>query len=539
MKHLQQNERHLADKLQHLPAPDMEQSWEKMRRLLDREMPEAAGAAWSGNSKWWWMGITAGVIMLALWLSQQFNQPKTDTAVAVQTQAEKKATNKNVINNNTPNENTTNNTKTNAAAQTEPKISPQTTSSTGSIAAVNNGDGDGTTGTASSSNNTTKSIEQPRPDYNRTPVTAYLDEVANDVRKDKNIPLPKAKGNQSAVMNGESRVNDNTAGNTEITQNSRGNSTKSATAGANTVNNGADVRSTVTAHNDDEKTLRHSNYENMYVDITATATDAFNTIENTEPNSRIIAGKTDKAFVREMRKKSMKADDRRISRSSMRGNFGDKERDITFAAGLTLPQSVAISGQHASPYNVNAKNSRVTDYLPAPFFQYHINPKLFVQTEFHFQSPQYTQQLLLSKTEHSFGNTTRTSTVHLEKLYYFNIPFNIYYSPVRNMYIGGGLQYSSLQGGVARFEYKELNGQTQVAYNSRMQRFTDDSSAAAFTPSEWRYQFDANYNINRFSFGLRYNRSMKDFINIPSAQGRNTSFLLYLRFNIWEERRKD
>ena len=74
MNNLHSNERHLADKLRNVPAPDVDRSWEQMKKLLDRDMPEGAGAGWGGNRKWWWMGITAGVIMLSVWLTQQLTQ---------------------------------------------------------------------------------------------------------------------------------------------------------------------------------------------------------------------------------------------------------------------------------------------------------------------------------------------------------------------------------------------------------------------------------------------------------------------------------
>src|SRR5215213_3964009 len=71
MKNLPLNEKQFADKLQNVPVPDVDQSWEQMRRLLDREMPETAGA-WSGNRRWWWVGITAAVVMVAAWLAGPF-----------------------------------------------------------------------------------------------------------------------------------------------------------------------------------------------------------------------------------------------------------------------------------------------------------------------------------------------------------------------------------------------------------------------------------------------------------------------------------
>jgi hypothetical protein len=90
-----------------------------------------------------------------------------------------------------------------------------------------------------------------------------------------------------------------------------------------------------------------------------------------------------------------------------------------------------------------------------------------------------------------------------------------------------------------------MEGQATTNYESVTRRFKDDSVAAKFAPSEWRYQFDANYYLKRFTLGLRYNQALKDFVNLqvnpalPATQDRNKSFLLYLRFNIWEERKKD
>ena len=85
MKNLPLNEKHLADKLQNVPVPDVNQSWEQMRKLLDREQPEPVAGAWSGNRKWWWMGITALIVMIAAWLANPFKEGEgtKQTRVAV------------------------------------------------------------------------------------------------------------------------------------------------------------------------------------------------------------------------------------------------------------------------------------------------------------------------------------------------------------------------------------------------------------------------------------------------------------------------
>jgi hypothetical protein len=247
-----------------------------------------------------------------------------------------------------------------------------------------------------------------------------------------------------------------------------------------------------------------------------------------------------------MRKKSIQEDNRKMSRRSMKGIGLEKDQDLTFAAGLSLPQSFAIGSQQSPAYGVNAKSGKASDYVPVPFFQYHINNKLFLQTELQFQSPQLTDRLLISQSQHQISPASGIleKNVYIEKLYYFNIPLNVYFSPARNFYIGSGIQFSSLLSGVATYQdNRYVNGSLQNS-SSRVQGFKDDSIAAKLAPSEFRYQFEGNYYFSRFTFGARYNQALKQFVNLqpsatlPYTQGRNQSFLVYLRYNIWEERKK-
>jgi hypothetical protein len=573
MKNLHQTEKHLADKLQNVPVPDVDQGWEQMRKLLDNEMPEPVAGAWSGNRKWWWMGITAGIIMLATWLSQQLNE---EAALANNQQAANTAPAAN-INVNNQNKNTVTVKNNNSTLKT--KEEKNTTEQNGH--AEKNVTEKETTSPVSTvdvvDKNETKPVDNlVMPDENKAENktdNSKLTGRKNDAVKFNQttvVKKPLGTGSLSprkqiaSILNGgkttpasnnpapDNKIaagNEVAAGNKAVSvkNNDDNNQTSIKTLGADeskVVDQPLQANSISQSRNGNDIQPSVTNIAlNTAADVSGPSVQ-FNEVTNLQPEQLAVPGKTDRVFAREMRKKSMKADNRRMSRSSMRGGLGGAEKELTFAAGLALPQSFAVSNQQASRYNVNGGSSRITDYLPAPFFQYHINSKLFVQTEFHFQSPQYTQRLLLSRNVDSFFSRRFESNVRLEKLYYFNIPFNVYYSPARNFYVGGGLQYSSLLSGVASYENRTVDGQTLINSSSVTRRFKDDSAAAAFAPSEWRYQFDANYNFSRFSFGLRYNRAMRDFINvsgtnnIPAARDRNRSFLLYLRFNIWEERKK-
>jgi hypothetical protein len=604
MKNLQQTEKHLADKLQNVPVPDVDQGWEQMRKLLDQEMPEPVAGAWSGNRKWWWMGITAGVIMLATWLTQQLNSDAVlaekqdgknvgvvsngnaaDNADATNNNAEKNngAIKTNEANNNNNDDvaivtddaknvndktsydvsakgnsvpaNSNNSSKDNSqnslATNSPDKTSNDKTVDAGSTNSIDKNNRDANLNSAAGKRTVTY-----KPDARTSPtdLVSKKQNQANNLRSQRNAV---SAADETKVSSGDKPASDvakkNITGNKNLSKNDVARNQSVIKNPSHSDQNTVDASATnETSDNGISKPRNAEAIEPSILNIAInTETEIagpaaqFHEINGFQPGQVAVSGKTDRAFAREMRKKSMKADNRRISRSSMRGNSGDNEKELTFAAGLALPQSFAVGSQHSSAYNVNGGSGRIMDYLPAPFFQYHINNKLFVQTEFHFQSPQYTQRFLLSRSIDSFASRVYENNVRLEKLYYFNIPFNVYYSPARNFYIGGGVQYSSLLSGVASYENRATEGQTVLNHASVARRFNYDSVASVFSPSEWRYQFDANYYFNRFTLGLRFNQAMTDFIDmrgagyVPPARDRNKSFLLYLRFNIWEERKKE
>lgn len=545
MSNLQSNEKHLADKLRQAPVPDVDRSWEQMRELLDREMPEAAAAGWAGNKRWWWMGITAALIMAALWLTQQLNE-RDQKGVAVKQSAGKQAA-------------------VTSTGKEQTEGSDNTKGTTSNNKSSNNSSGN-------TSINTTNTTEQETTAPSSTPSenTGVETSAATAANARPSEASPKnVSGQQEAakrIFAGKNKYHTVKSGARETLA-----YTPAPYTRKQQTNQAAPVTSNKSDRNSKEYT-KHTNAGGIVTfDVEAkealtsareartafvagieqarsklTPSDEFESPAIAAYHAMAVSGKTDKAYLKQLRKKMIKEDNRRMSKAGMRGSFGDDGRDITFAAGITLPQSFALGQQQSSAYSVSGKTSRFMDYLPAPFFQYHLNNKLFLQTELHFQSPQYTSRLLLaSSSTQPATNVRLEKNVYLEKLYYFNIPFNVYYTPAKNFAVGTGLQYSSLLSGVASFEERRVEGQTTSGYQSVTRRFKDDSVAAKFAPSEWRYQFDANYYFKRFTLGLRYNQALRDFVDLPAAPGlpstqdRNKSFLLYLRFNIWEERKKE
>jgi cytoskeletal protein RodZ len=531
MNNLQPYEKHLAEKLQQIPVPDKDEGWKEMRKLLDNDSPEG-GAGWGGNRKWWWMGITVAIIIAGLWINQEFSENKKDLSSPSLASTIVSSSNDNATEFKTE--------------KNESELSESKKQETGSIneKAVSVSSTEPLTNATPDRPVEKKKNEKAEIKDNTTNVNNQKETNLTIDKKSNSPASRKQKSNhQSAsdvvilplAQSRQGSTNRNVASETK---------TGSAVAPSFASATGNDVR----IKGPEEKTSISSAIRPSGIDeeLFQDPAEIYSGFSLSREPLKAEPGKTDKAFAKEMRKKSIKEDNRKMSSKSMKGISREKDHELTFAAGLSLPQSVAIAGQQSPAYGVNAKPGKLSDYLPVPFFQYHLNNRFFLQTELQFQAPQFTDRLLISQSQHPIAPTNGLleRNVYVEKLYYFHIPFNVYFSPARNFYLGSGLQFSSLLSGVATYQDNRYSNGTLENSSSRVQGFKDDTVAAKLTPSEWRYQLEANYYLKRFTFGARYNQAFSQFVNLqpsptlPFTQGRNQSFLFYLRYNIWEERKK-
>jgi hypothetical protein len=217
---------------------------------------------------------------------------------------------------------------------------------------------------------------------------------------------------------------------------------------------------------------------------------------------------------------------------------------ISLAAGLGLNQFFVVGSQQHSDYSSGGTTGTVSDYIPVPFIRSYLNKKLYIQLEAQINTPQYTKQLLakneiVSDTGRP-GRPTTESAVFINKLFYFNIPLSIHYSIFNKLYIGAGLQFSQLTNGVGLFEGKQYSSLSpDTLTDSKIASIKNDPVYREIKTSEWRILMDINYQWKNFIFGLRYNQSLSNFINVRISsteltQGRNSSVQLYLRYILWK-----
>jgi hypothetical protein len=222
---------------------------------------------------------------------------------------------------------------------------------------------------------------------------------------------------------------------------------------------------------------------------------------------------------------------------------------ILWAAGLADSKSFPVGAQQPVDYNANLKKDLLFDYIPTPYFQYHPTRTIAVQLAIQFNSPQYTEAVTIFKkpgVNPNVGSPFTLDTLTLvKKLYYFNFPLIVYYTPCKNVYLGAGWQYSNLRNGVA-FQNNVIHFTglgspvADSVRDSKLVSLKDNRPAYNnLKKSEWRVLFEASYYWKRISLGMQYQEALGDYLHVPvpgsSGKDRNSSFNLYLRYNIREQ----
>lgn len=218
-------------------------------------------------------------------------------------------------------------------------------------------------------------------------------------------------------------------------------------------------------------------------------------------------------------------------------------------AGIGLNQFFPVGPQASSNINSSGTNGTITDYLPVPQVRYFFSRKLYVEMEAQFNTPQYTSKNLLASQQVTPDSATggqQSSSVYIKKLFYFNLPVSVHYSPVKGLYVGAGLEYAKLTNGVADFSQgarfsNSMGGFYDTVLTSKIVSFKGDSIYQKLRTHEWRLLGDVDYQWKGFTLGLRYNWALNKFINLQVSgtqvtQARNSSLQLYLRYTIWRQR---
>ncbi|MBO9566613.1 MAG: outer membrane beta-barrel protein [Niastella sp.] len=515
----------MADKLQNLPPPGaVDESWEQMRILLDKEMPRGGGLP--GRRNWWLFGIAIGILFLATWLSGGPFMDSNKTNVASQTLPPANQSN------GTTTENNPSATADKGMAQSQSRGEPGTTTNPSSekdegmvivIPAENNKDN--------------KNIENSEPNADDLKSTLKNNRTADKKadKKDDNPALPATDRNTTAgnTITGRRTPNnkDRGVGTTTSRDRRKGKNDSNNTIVGGPTNDGSQqpmggnpLTPLPTIHT-----------------VQATAVQAPFGYDD-QPGPVLAPGTT---IQKDYAQKSARLPQPPAKNAAGKKLLKTREAGV-FALGFSLPLAFPLGDQRAMGYNQWAGHNTVSDYLPSPHLQYHLSSKTFLQTEAQFTSPQFVRSTLLyeSRSPVVAGGYT-TNSVYAKKLYYFNVPVSIHHSPFPGFYMGTGIQFSSMLSGVALTEEKKwTSGGNGTLIRETYTRFRNDTLSSRINGNEFRVLLDANYFFNRFTVGLRYNQALSNYIsfqvspNVPYTFDKNRALQFYLRYNLWEEKKK-
>jgi hypothetical protein len=214
-----------------------------------------------------------------------------------------------------------------------------------------------------------------------------------------------------------------------------------------------------------------------------------------------------------------------------------------FGAGIALQQLLPVDGQTAAPYNAQGRKGSLADYIPSAYLRvYH--GKKFLQVEFKYGAPQYTKDIVYSKTpiatDTMTGITTYTSN-RVKKTYYHQLPVSIHYTPVPNFSIGAGIQWNHFESAVIQQETGRSvsNTGSDSVLTSKIVTFNHDS-ATVFARSYLQFMAEMQYTYKRVTLGARYAWGLQPYLTFASPvtgqlqKERNASLNIFLRYELWQ-----
>ena len=559
-------EKLIAEKMKGLPVPDKEESWQQMKTILDNELPVSMKGKRGPGGKWWWMSSFAVIMMMGtglfFYLTTKQVIPKQLTQINKADKANPHSTSDH-SNSSIGNTSTLQDKKETTPKLPEPEMSGAVSSD------KQNGD-DSKPHLNVKPDNTDKNIADSK---NTLVVNATESEHKNETAKLENKGITsnnslsdvrekgfvKGKNNAGLKRSKPEKFNAFQDGQQNNISSLDVNYSIQNARSSNVSQKAKDIRikpyKNNIAANEDELlasfAIEHADDDNPFKDISFQKVKTFNErslivyADENNPGIDVPTSVSALPDVKAQQKKILKEMKRRERREerdlakSYRSNqsFWGVKTDRWFAAGIAPFQSFAIASQQSYNYNSAGSKGTASDYIPSPYLQLHVTNRIYLMSEFQFNAPQATPNLLLSQKNINTPMNVAGCTEHiyLRKLYYFNLPLSFYYSPVKNFYVGSGIQFSSLNSGLAYVEQRSANN---TLVHSETVKIKDDQFSSKIKGSEWRYLFDANYYVDRFMFGFRYNQALNNYINLsaaanhPLTQARNQAFQFYLRYNI-------
>jgi hypothetical protein len=216
-----------------------------------------------------------------------------------------------------------------------------------------------------------------------------------------------------------------------------------------------------------------------------------------------------------------------------------------FTYGIGINYFIPLHGQKRTSINEHGTYNNWKEYLPVLQGRYYINSKMYVQAEVQLHTPQFTGSPLIDEKVSTptsgigiTGAMKDVKSIFATKLFYFDAPLSLHFSPAKNLYLGVGLQYSHLRKATGLYEHKITSPNRPDSLISSVNKPVDPQvTKAVLRRGDIRYLFDVTARIKRFNIGVQYNSGFKSYIKqapaaSPVALPKNNSLHLFLRYQL-------
>lgn len=570
-------EKHLAEKLVQLPPPgDPDQNWQQMKTLLDKNIPRGGGGP-AHAYRWWLAGTVIVAVMVGIWFGgkQLLTKEKRNEAVAGavksvnnKTVPSVASTEKNVEQSAAKNEklpgaadaSTTNTPEEAAAVNNEQSTELPAANATGksepvantTIAKARSSGNNPVATTPNNANNHHKIFPDREKIYsaeskNENKEAASDRTIINRTTINRSRRVNRANGNKptidkEVVTNGVDNKVNNKKGNNPVKKASAGEK-ENRLAKADKGVNPDTYTPLIVEPRRSLPSQPSDGYELKASPVTYTVNYTAGTIISP-------SGVVEREFAY-YPFPDLVANKKATTHKKGRGLLTNEDKK--FAAGLSLPLGFPIGDQQPLAYNSRAGVNTISDYIPSPHFQYHFNNKTYVQAGLQFKAPQFIRPLLIYQNQMVYQQgpslIEQITSITARKLYYFNVPLTVYHSPLKNFYMGTGLQFSSLLSGVAYYEeivkkHSPIGPPQEYLVKNYFTRFKNDSLSHRLNGNELRLLVDMSYYWSRFTVGLQYSQAFNNYVSFqvtpisPYTFDKNKSLQFYLRYNIWEDKKR-
>lgn len=461
-----------------MPTPHEDESWQKMKQLLDDKEDRKTPVVWFKNYKVW--GTVILLLLAGLWLidnstnslkEEQLSEAQNKTIPQQNSAAEKQSTS--------------------SESQPKQESKPATSNSQTSVPVLKEDIGEGTTNkkiTLTSSN--TKVAVNNKSVVSTTVVSSRSTlKSRNNKSLDQQSNLPVGERAISLEKNGKAQIDA-----THIAEDTRGFK--------------AEVLTVEPSH--------HAEDDSISIAKAASS--------DTSASGDI----------------AIQQDPSPATKSTNKKTVSSYPATYTLSSGIGIQQQIPVGGQQAVHYGHNANSSTISDYIPSVYLRFQKKDKWYLQSGFSYGSPQLVKEFAYNKQTLSDAlGTITTTTLRLKKTYYSEIPlsFNYYILPKWSAGVGG--MYSWFHGAVTEKEILTRNLLTQSETIAKeimpINNFTDSFLYKSHT----YLLLQTDYNWRRLSVGLRYAKDMQPYIKYTLPDGtimeqRNWSLEFVLRLRLWK-----